>query len=106
MQAEEAAGDADLASRGERRLGTAAAAVQDWLAQQGAQHGFDLAALTLKGYQPVRLPRAGRAATIGVFDVAGVLTVRAPEDFLLKLTQGLGRSKAFGCGLMLIRRTS
>lgn len=37
-------------------------------------------------------------------DYEGVLTVSEPDLFLTQLAQGLGRAKAFGCGLMLIRR--
>ncbi|WP_308340124.1 type I-E CRISPR-associated protein Cas6/Cse3/CasE [Thiolapillus sp.] len=34
----------------------------------------------------------------------GSLTVTEPDAYLATLKQGLGRAKAFGCGLMLIRR--
>ncbi|OBP13646.1 type I-E CRISPR-associated protein Cas6/Cse3/CasE [Rheinheimera sp. SA_1] len=37
-------------------------------------------------------------------DYEGVLTVNEPELFLTQVALGLGRAKAFGCGLMLIRR--
>ena len=37
-------------------------------------------------------------------DYQGVLTVTDPELFKAKLYEGIGRAKAFGCGLMLICR--
>jgi len=37
-------------------------------------------------------------------DYQGVLTVQDSDQFINQLNQGFGRSKAFGCGLMLIRR--
>lgn len=37
-------------------------------------------------------------------DYQGVLTVQSPERFLKTLLSGIGKSKAFGCGLMLVRR--
>jgi CRISPR system Cascade subunit CasE len=40
----------------------------------------------------------------GVLDISGVLEVRDPARFLARLIQGFGRARAFGCGLMLIRR--
>jgi CRISPR system Cascade subunit CasE len=40
----------------------------------------------------------------GVLDISGVLEVHDPDRFLLRLAQGFGRARAFGCGLMLIRR--
>lgn len=36
-------------------------------------------------------------------DFQGILTVQNPEVFVSRLRQGFGRSKALGCGLMLIR---
>ena len=57
------------------------------------------------GYDSVRIPRAaGKPAVFGVVDFSGVLQVRDPACFLARLTQGFGRARAFGCGLMLIRR--
>ena len=77
-----------------------------WLARQGTAHGFrpdDTVAVD--GYETVRIPReAGAPARFGVVDVSGVLTVLDPPLFLAALASGFGRARAFGCGLMLIRR--
>ena len=48
--------------------------------------------------------RGGREATFGVLDLRGRLTVRSPEVFVEALLAGFGRAKAYGCGLMLVRR--
>ena len=54
-------------------------------------------------YQALRVdPRRGM--TIGVLDYEGELEVREPSAFLLAIRDGFGRAKAFGCGLMMIRR--
>ena len=37
-------------------------------------------------------------------DFGGILTVVDPERFIEALYQGVGSAKAFGCGLMLVRR--
>jgi CRISPR system Cascade subunit CasE len=59
----------------------------------------------MDGYDRVAMPRQnGGAAVFGVLDMSGALEVTDPERFLTKLAQGFGRGKAFGCGLMLIRR--
>jgi CRISPR system Cascade subunit CasE len=39
-----------------------------------------------------------------VLDFEGVLEVTDPVRFLAALANGFGRARAFGCGLMLIRR--
>lgn len=81
-----------------------------WLARQGAAHGFepDEATFQLEGYRTVALPghrgkRRGEPR-FGVFDMGGTLAVHEPEPFVAAIAQGFGRAKAFGCGLMLIRR--
>ena len=77
-----------------------------WLARQGEAHGFaPLSNTAVDGYDRVVVPRAhGKPAVFGVLDITGVLEVQDPGSFLAQLAQGFGRARAFGCGLMLIRR--
>jgi CRISPR system Cascade subunit CasE len=59
------------------------------------------------GYRVMRLERGrGKARDIelGVLDLEGTLEVCDPQAFVAALGHGFGRGKAFGCGLMLIRR--
>lgn len=46
----------------------------------------------------------GRPVQFSSVDLQGLLTVSDPNKFLTNLYSGIGKSKAFGCGLMLIRR--
>ena len=78
----------------------------DWMTRQGAEHGFALSSVTVDGYDRVKMPRRNGAAVFGVLDLSGVLTVTDPAAFLAKLGSGFGRARAFGCGLMLVRRVS
>lgn len=107
----------DLMNREKRRLGggddwygenrerLADVAARDWLSRQGATYGFHLEALAVEGYRAEQIPRGGaRRARFGVLDLKGLLTVTDPEIFVPRLAAGFGRAKAFGCGLMLIRR--
>ena len=79
-----------------------------WLLRIGQRHGFapDPARLAVDGYNLLRIPRAGRPQPIrlATLDYQGVLTVNDPSAFLSGLATGFGRGRAFGCGLMLIRR--
>ncbi len=79
-----------------------------WLLRLGQRHGFapDPARLAVDGYNVLRIPRAGGAQPIrlATLDYQGVLTVTDPAAFLSGLAAGFGRGRAFGCGLMLIRR--
>jgi CRISPR system Cascade subunit CasE len=92
--------------RAEARFGIAQQAGREWLLRQGATHGFALPGeVAVDGYETIRIPRAGaRPAQFGVLDFDGVLEVTDPPRFLAALGTGFGRARAFGCGLMLIRR--
>lgn len=94
-------GEARRAARPEQVI----RAGRDWLARQGEAHGFtpdpDVA---VDGYETVRLHRPPKGLTFGRLDFQGLLTVTDPPRFLAALGQGFGRARAFGCGLMLIRR--
>jgi CRISPR system Cascade subunit CasE len=83
------------------------AAGRQWLTQQGGRVGFEPKSDTLKidGYDTVRIPRSGeRPVDFGRLDFEGVLEVTRPAAFLAAVVAGLGRARAFGCGLMLLRR--
>ena len=79
------------------------AAVQ-WLSARGDSNGYQLNTCQATGYRWHALPEKSRSAGFSSMDYEGVLTVTDPERFTDALISGLGRSKAFGCGLMMIRR--
>lgn len=108
-------------------------AARRWLGRQALEHGFriverfdpDSAAgdetppgfvrascdvddeplvLAASSFQSAAVP-GKRGVRLGLIDYAGVLTVSHPDLFLAAMAKGLGRAKAYGCGLMLIRRT-
>ncbi|MEX2454046.1 MAG: type I-E CRISPR-associated protein Cas6/Cse3/CasE [Rhodospirillaceae bacterium] len=88
-----------------RRHEVAEKAACDWLGSRADKEGFALDALHLDGYRAVIVKRnPGKSGRIGVFDLRGLLTVTDPPAFLARLASGFGRAKAFGCGLMLVRR--
>lgn len=76
-----------------------------WLERLGARHGFTVGACAALGYDRISLPRRGGApAILGVLDLEGELEVTDPAALLAQLPQGFGRGRAFGCGLLLLRR--
>lgn len=102
--------------RAEQRMQIADEEGRAWLERQGEKAGFALrysvvqdystqGVLRLKGKNAPHKP-SGRSpkAQLGVLDITGVLEVTEPERFVAQLAEGFGRAKAFGCGLMLIRR--
>ena len=100
-------------ARADERFGLADQAARGWMAGQGAAHGFTVESLILNDYSVIPLPRARQAtgpgkragqAVLGILDMSGVLVVTDPAALTARLGQGFGRARAFGCGLMLIRR--
>jgi CRISPR system Cascade subunit CasE len=80
-----------------------------WLRRQGVAAGFEFNEQNVRvdGYQPLTIRGDGNnALKLSVIELDGMLTVRDPNIFLGKLARGFGRGKAFGLGLMLIRRRS
>jgi CRISPR system Cascade subunit CasE len=97
--------------RSDARPKAIAEAGRAWLELQGQKSGFCLAqddegkpSVAIDGYEQWRFPGLGREGKIATLDFQGVLEVTDPTLFLGKLAEGFGRAKAFGCGLMLIRR--
>lgn len=78
---------------------------QDWLARQGQLHGFSLREVSVDAYRQQQFVRgqSRRMIQYSSVDYSGVLVVDDPALFLPRLIQGYGKSRAFGCGLMLIK---
>lgn len=80
----------------------------EWLSDSNrlSRWGIDLdVEPNVSGYIQHRCVKSsGRVIQFSSVDYQGVLTVRDPERFLYQYSQGFGRSKSLGCGLMLIRR--
>ncbi|WP_211195431.1 type I-E CRISPR-associated protein Cas6/Cse3/CasE [Tabrizicola sp. YIM 78059] len=92
-------------ARAARRLELAQEAGRRWLDGQGARAGFHVLEAGVTAYDVAEPPGQGaRRPRFGVLDLEGLIEVTDPAAFLTRLAQGFGRAKAFGCGLMLIRR--
>lgn len=75
-----------------------------WLSNRGEGNGFILQSIQATGYRWNALPEKGRDAGFSSIDYEGVLMVTDPENMLKIISRGMGPAKAFGCGLILIRR--
>lgn len=79
-----------------------------WLIGRAKKAGFEVDSrlIRVEGYLQHRIAKPGTRKPIrfSTLDFSGILTVRHPEPFTRMLFNGLGPAKAFGCGLMLIRK--
>lgn len=87
-------------------------ALERWWKRQGERCGFallvddcGLSKLQNSAYQWHALPEKGKKAGFSSVDFTGELQITDIEKFKATLFNGLGRSKAFGCGLLMVRRT-
>ncbi len=92
--------------------------VLDWLAARGPAIGaeFDIGRCEVSGYRQVVLPgspissqvpsgtRASKSIAFSEVDISGLLMVTDPSKLRSALFEGIGRARAYGCGLMLVRR--
>ncbi len=95
------------AERAAQRSETIVRVGREWMGRQGERAGFKFSAETdcrIVSHRVLALHRPGKSARIGVLDVEGELVVTEPSRFVDALSVGFGRAKAFGNGLMLIRR--
>lgn len=98
--------DTPKSERAGKRNALAQQAAETWLDGQGARSGFRPLSVICEDYTTLEVARTDRRrpATLGVLDLTGRVEVTDPAIFLSRLARGFGRGKAWGCGLMLIRR--
>jgi len=75
-----------------------------WLKSRALRLGFEIdeESLAVDGYQQ-HVEQKGRLR-FSTVDFSGELTVIDPDAFSVALSDGIGHAKAFGCGLLLVRR--
>lgn len=87
--------------------------VYRWWGRQGLErHGFEIAPHPKSGaplfeyaaYLNHAIPEKGKSAGFSTLDLSGEVLVTDVERFTRLLMEGIGPAKAFGCGLMLVRR--
>ena len=95
-------------SRAEYRLDAVREAGFAWLDRQAGRAGFTVQPeeIGIDGYRQHRVERKGsaQAMAFSTLDFDGILEVWEPPVFLSCVARGFGAAKAYGCGLMLIRR--
>ena len=81
-------------------------ACSQWLLDRGRQRGFtvDERSLNVEAYTQHR--GKNQNLRFSSVDFSGELTVLGAGEFRTALAEGIGRAKAFGCGLLLVRRVS
>ncbi|PPD18882.1 MAG: type I-E CRISPR-associated protein Cas6/Cse3/CasE [Methylobacter sp.] len=90
-------------------------ALENWWQRQGERCGFELvhdqnalSQLQNSGYNwhalPQKVKQKGDKSGFSAVDLIGELQITDIDKFQHTLFNGLGRAKAFGCGLVMVRR--
>lgn len=76
---------------------------RDWLSRK-LKPGAEPGELFIDPRHPLYFRKSGMAGKIKPVVFQGILKVVEPEAFVQSIQNGIGPAKAFGCGLMLVRR--
>ncbi len=101
--------------RGQVKAHVTPAQQQDWLLRRAADLGFSVPegmfgvpSLVVKNRRTARFTRqhgeTGRDVTIAMATFEGILDITDPDAMRGSLTQGVGRARAYGCGLLTLAR--
>lgn len=79
-------------------------AIEKWFMEKAPAHGFELVAEALQtnDIQVDRFKKGDACITLGKANLGGILSVTDKELFIRAVQNGIGRGKAFGCGLLQI----
>lgn len=74
-----------------------------WLIRKLANAG-NVEVVSMLPHAPIYFRKGNRGGKVVTVTFEGVLRVAKPEALIAKLENGIGPAKAFGCGLLLVRR--
>lgn len=74
-----------------------------WLAEQGQRNGFEVEEAWCQEHRR-HVVRSKGGLRFRSLDLTGHLLVMDPSKFRECLAEGIGKSRAFGCGLLMVRR--
>jgi CRISPR system Cascade subunit CasE len=92
-----------------RREEITQAAYLEWIQRQGVAHGFSVEqeSFQVLAHYRERIPRRNAAtALINCGELVGLLTVTDAQALGMCLSEGLGASRSFGCGLLEVARVN
>ncbi|GAA5785389.1 type I-E CRISPR-associated protein Cas6/Cse3/CasE [Chitiniphilus shinanonensis] len=90
--------------QGKRYGLTGETAQLEWLQRQGERHGFTLEAALVTASDMLRGRKESSVISVQRVAYEGVLQALQPDALAQALLAGVGRAKAFGCGLLSLAR--
>jgi len=75
-----------------------------WLRDRSEKLGFEIKEFDIIQREIKKFKRQGNTVTIGMVTYEGILEIRDLEVFKERLVKGIGKAKAYGCGLLTLAR--
>ena len=75
---------------------------KSWLESKLPKHGAILNGFELTSREVNQFTRGGESVTLNIATFEGVLTITDPDLLRKALIEGIGRAKAYGCGLLTL----
>jgi len=75
-----------------------------WLEDRQERNGFRLIQVDLADYEVIEFMRDGKPLRLGTIAYSGTMEITEPEKFKNAMLNGIGHSRAWGCGLLLCKR--
>lgn len=72
----------------------------EWLKKQGARYGFTIIQAQVVGYKENKIRK--HCFTVKSVTFEGILQITDTKKFKQALVQGIGREKAYGCGMVTV----
>lgn len=80
-------------------------AVIKWFIEKGDRFGYTIKSpIEVSSYLQHRISKKNAQIQFSSVDLSGALEVIEPTSFLELLSKGIGHSRSFGCGMMMIKR--
>lgn len=82
--------------------------VSEWIMKKGKSNGFEIpspSSLLIHSYQRNEMRSKDRKIVFSSVVIEGILRVTDLESFRNALFKGIGKSKGFGCGMLMIKRS-
>jgi CRISPR system Cascade subunit CasE len=75
---------------------------KNWLEQRSLKYGFELLSFDVVSRGERRFKRQKATVTLTVANYEGLLAIRNADLLKAALVEGIGRAKAYGCGLLTL----
>ncbi len=76
---------------------------EDWLVEQGTRHGFIVDHVEVGSYRRMKISKEKNKFSVFAVPYMAHITITNADEFYKAFCNGIGRAKAYGMGLLMVR---